>query len=580
MATDTVPRNSETFDVVPDEPRFAALGELLKRALLPIASLKLTVALLSMAIFIVLAGTLAQDKMGLWQVVDQYFRTAIARIEFDVMFPKSLFPDMPRVPGHFYFPGGWLIGAAMSVNLLTAHGLRFKPQARGARLWVGTGVIGLGALATWLVIVGGSNADGFQDEFWIQWSQLWIVFKLLLAGLWLGLLYMFLELVRRGRREPWLIAVSGGVTLVVGGVLFYILLGGSAAQLADPSMRILWQLLQATFAAGVLLAGSIMVFRKRGGIVVIHGGIALMMLSEVLVGTTVDEGVMLIEEGKASNYAESTQKEELAIVDSSDPDHDRVVAVPAKRLSAGKRIADEQLPFQIEVLKHYRNSGIVDATADQENPATHGLGTDVVAIEQPPVPGASKAEKQDVAASYVRLVGKDGAELGTWLFRQFHTPQKVQAGGRTYEIAMRSQRLYKPYWVHLENVERNNYLGTNTPRDYSSYVRLVDPSRKQDRDNIRIWMNNPLRYAGETLYQSGHWAPPQVPVETTGLQIVSNSVWMIPYVGCMIVVVGLGAHFLMTLVRFLNRREAMDIVVASGGGARLADSVRLLNRRE
>ena len=49
------------------------------------------------------------------------------------------------------------------------------------------------------------------------------------------------------------------------------------------------------------------------------------------------------------------------------------------------------------------------------------------------------------------------------------------------------------------------------------------------------------------------------PPETTSLQVVKNTGWMIPYVGCMIVAVGMLAHFSLTLVRFLRRRDAEEL---------------------
>ncbi len=65
-------------------------------------------------------------------------------------------------------------------------------------------------------------------------------------------------------------------------------------------------------------------------------------------------------------------------------------------------------------------------------------------------------------------------------------------------------------------------------------------------------MNNPLRFAGETFYQSGlNEISPGV--DMTILQVVTNDGWMIPYVACMIVAVGMLAHFMIALLRFLNR---------------------------
>ena len=82
-------------------------------------------------------------------------------------------------------------------------------------------------------------------------------------------------------------------------------------------------------------------------------------------------------------------------------------------------------------------------------------------------------------------------------------------------------------------------------------------------------MNNPLRFAGDTLYQSGYDPGPP---ETTALQVVKNVGWMIPYVGCMIVAVGMLAHFSLTLVRFLRRRDAEELAADEHLG--LAEAAR------
>ena len=78
-------------------------------------------------------------------------------------------------------------------------------------------------------------------------------------------------------------------------------------------------------------------------------------------------------------------------------------------------------------------------------------------------------------------------------------------------------------------------------------------------------MNNPLRYGGETFYQSG-LQQLRPGVDMTVLQVVTNDGWMIPYVSCMIVAVGMLAHFLMGLIRFLNRNAK-----TRGGASQAAD---------
>ena len=163
-----------------------AVGPLVEKLMRPLASLKLTVALLSLATFLVLAGTMAQVDADIWEVVEKYFRCNLAWIDLQIFFPPSFFPSKPNIPDWMVipFPGGRLIGVLMFLNLLAAHGIRFKPQAKGNRLWAGVGMIGLGVLTTWVVVASGSNADGLQSDSWISWNSLWLLFKLVLSAIW------------------------------------------------------------------------------------------------------------------------------------------------------------------------------------------------------------------------------------------------------------------------------------------------------------------------------------------------------------------------------------------------------------
>ncbi|MDF1869100.1 MAG: hypothetical protein P1U30_01820, partial [Phycisphaerales bacterium] len=93
-----------------------------QKALKPLASLKLTVVIFSLSIFLVFAGTLAQVHQGIWTVVDEYFRSVFVSIELQIFVPK----DVQVVPGSIWFPGGLTLGVAMFINLVAAHIARFK----------------------------------------------------------------------------------------------------------------------------------------------------------------------------------------------------------------------------------------------------------------------------------------------------------------------------------------------------------------------------------------------------------------------------------------------------------------------
>src|SRR5881628_364624 len=80
-----------------------------------ISSLRLTVVLLCLAVVLVFIGTLAQREEGLLAAQNRYFR--------------SLLIWWTPAGGHWkvpVFPGGYLIGGVLLLNLLAAHAKRFK----------------------------------------------------------------------------------------------------------------------------------------------------------------------------------------------------------------------------------------------------------------------------------------------------------------------------------------------------------------------------------------------------------------------------------------------------------------------
>src|SRR5690606_21448238 len=94
--------------------------------------------------------------------------------------------------------------------------------------------------------------------------------------------------------------------------------------------------------------------------------------------------------------------------------------------------------------------------------------------------------------------------------------------GRPFELAIRFRQERKPYEVYLKDVERMNYTGTETARDYSSKIVITDLATGESRE-AKTWMNNPVRYRGETFYQSRYNKIPTgsgETIETTGLQVV------------------------------------------------------------
>ncbi len=241
-------------------------------------------------------------------------------------------------------------------------------------------------------------------------------------------------------------------------------------------------------------------------------------------------------------------EQELVLIDPSDPNKDRVIAVDQDKLKAsyrnGNKISHEALPVQIRVKRYFENSnlGMVGKGAS-ENLATAGNGLRFLAT--PAVKEGSAKEKMNLAAAYVEFFSRDGNQsLGTYLLSmqlsdasqltagsQPNLMEKIEVDGREYQVALRLRREYKDYEVTLKDVQRVDYSGSNMVRDFSSYVRFTDKRTGETLDG-RIWMNNPMRYRGETFYQKSYTSAEEVGKDTTGLQVVRNAGWLMPYIAC------------------------------------------------
>jgi hypothetical protein len=340
--------------------------------------------------------------------------------------------------------------------------------------------------------------------------------------------------------------------------------------------------------------------RKKIGIILIHAGLILLLGGQFLTELFQVESQMRIEVGQTTNYSESGRKNELAVIDTTDADKDRVVAIPESLLAKGGEIRTPDLPFALRVEQYFPNSvpaGPMSGQAEKIK-ASDGIGQRLLFS---PEPVTRRMDAVDLPAALVQVV-TDKGPIGEWTVSPWFTrfpvytnldfdiagimpnvkveaPQSFTVNGRTYEIAMRPVRYYKPYSIKLLAFNHDLYPGTEIAKNYSSKIHLTDPSTGDDRD-ILIYMNNPLRYHGETFYQQSFEAGDKVSI----LQVVRNPVSLTPYIACSLVALGLVTQFLMHLFAFARRRAqktkplpprkapvapALEPALAHGKGRRL-----------
>jgi hypothetical protein len=167
-----------------------------------------------------------------------------------------------------------------------------------------------------------------------------------------------------------------------------------------------------------------------------------------------------------------------------------------------------------------------------------------------PLPRVTVTDMRDLPAAVVEIVGGQ-ASLGTWLVsEQIRGTQDFSFKQRTYQLVMRLRRFYKPFSVQLLEFRHDLYAGTGVAKNFSSRVRLEDAAKQENRE-VLIYMNNPLRYGGETFYQAS-WDKDD---HGTVLQVVHNPSWLTPYLACILVAAGLVVQFTSHLVGFVSKRR-------------------------
>jgi cytochrome c biogenesis protein ResB len=128
-------------------------------------------------------------------------------------------------------------------------------------------------------------------------------------------------------------------------------------------------------------------------------------------------------------------------------------------------------------------------------------------------------------------------------------PQKFDYAGRSWKLIMRPVRHYQPFSITLEKFSHDIYPGTDIPKNFSSKIR-INPEDGGSPREVLIFMNNPLRYAGLTYYQASFDGE-----HTTILQVVRNPSWLVPYISCGAIALGLVIQFMIHLAGFARKRR-------------------------
>jgi hypothetical protein len=305
-----------------------------------------------------------------------------------------------------------------------------------------------------------------------------------------------------------------------------------------------------------LLAAHITRFKfswKKSGIFLVHFGLILLLISELLTDIVARESQMAVDEGGRNNYSQTLREYELVLIDRTNPDYDQVHSIPAELLKSGKVIDVPETDLKVRVVRYHPNADITrDEERARQSPADSGASQRMgIAV----VPKAVTYDEKTVVtpAGFFEVISAESS-LGTWLTSTIiddrFPPQMVTAGEQEYEIALRDKRFYHPFEVELIDFKHDKYPGTEIPFNYSSEV-MVHHNDSTKNQKALIYMNHPLRYEGLTFYQASFANDDK----TSIFQVVRNPGWLLPYISVLLMGLGMCVQFGMHFFKFLGKRS-------------------------
>ncbi len=492
-----------------------------------LTSLRLTVFCLSVGIVLVFLGTIAQVDEGLYEVQARWFKG------WAVWWGPH--GSALKVP---VFPGGYLIGTLLLLNLFASHINRFTWG------WKKVG-IHLTHFGVILLLAGQLATDMLSQESLISLRE--------------GQTQNYSE----DHKDTELILSADAGNGQDRVISFSQPLIARSQELRHDDLPFVVRIKHFYINAEILT-------RKN----VIEMGQRLATALATLEGEYSSPEALVAQAERSLETEGRTQVWREALKAIGEKDTNDIVAA-AKRIApqndqALKLCAELKKRFREQMLDKFKNMGPMMPMAPSMRYAAQRVEKGEVITEES-VPRATNAgagkdlvleplaevksmDDRNLPAAIVEVVNQ-GQSLGDIVLSPLLDSQEFAIGDKAYRVALRFERYYHPFSITLLKMTHDIYRGTDIPKNFQSRVR-VDNDQTGEHREVDIYMNNPLRYAGLTFYQY-QMSPAEVDAsqQRSTLQVVRNPSWLTPYFGCGLVALGMIYQFLFHLVAFVAKRR-------------------------
>lgn len=288
---------------------------------------------------------------------------------------------------------------------------------------------------------------------------------------------------------------------------------------------------------------------KKLGILVSHFSIIFMMIAGGVSSISKIEGNMVVTEGEKSDYAQKSHAPTIEVAKyGEDGLREAPLIIPADSLKALE--PDETLTAKLpdlglvmEISGFHLASNLFRASGMERGP---GDGEVVDGFFLREAEWNKDNELANMAGAYATVKDSEGnvvQDLILWMGNP--NPVSFSYDGDRYAVSLVSEIWPMPFEVELHKSVGKYYPGTKKPSWFQSDITKVADGTREDYE---IFMNNPMRHGGFTLFQANWSDSGDRPY--SGFAIVTNPSDQWPKYALYAATLGLTGHFVYMLIRY------------------------------
>lgn len=273
----------------------------------------------------------------------------------------------------------------------------------------------------------------------------------------------------------------------------------------------------------------------KAGIHLSHLGVLILLGGGVLTALSAHERFMVIAEGTETPFMYDYLAREFVII------HESTQGRSVQKINFRdiEDFENANVPFDIRIIEQCENCQIIrreDSAQDFGGAPLLGMAQ-FMALE----PGAVSLEPEEHINGLTFEVSGAGDQSGIYIAFE-GMPNVIEVGN--YDLILGKAQTKLPFSLALVDFIKEDYPGTIQAKNYISDVVVKDGGVSWP---TRIEMNVPLRYRGYTFFQSSFEETSEGAL--TVLSVVENKGWLFPYIGTLVIAIGLILHLIIVMRR-------------------------------